>query len=440
MKNLSLNSIAGYEEEKLELAKIIDMFRRYGEYGGQGAYLPKGLILSGGPGVGKTLFAKVLASELDTPFYYVDGSELADSKGIRKLKAVFARAKKTAPSVIFIDELNTFVGDCRYSTDLTKRNLSAMLKLIDGMDGSEGVLVVGASSDKDLLDNALLRSGRMDKHICLDYPGKASRKEILLHYLNDITSPKESIDCDLLAEQTAGLNGADLKTLVNEAVLESVFSARPLSDDLLLAQANKIANRDINRESSPKDIAFVALHAVGHLVVARELLKSYDEISMQYESEVYANAAISSLFSAPDDEDEDDEDEDDIILDVDSRSAILDKVAVLLGGMAVEEVFLDEAYSDLAGDLTAATQLLNSAFSNGLFGWHYLNTDNYYYVEISQKKLIDTESKLEELLAEQLSRAKAIIENARGQIETLRKMLIRTKRLSRRDVEEAFAG
>ena len=398
MEKFYLDSIAGYETEKQELAKIIDIFARYDEYGERGARLPKGLILSGEPGIGKTLFAKVLATELDAPFFYVDGSELGDHKGIRKLKAVFARAKKVAPSVVFIDELNTFVGDCYYRTDLTKRNLSALLKLIDGMDGSEGVLVVGASSDKDDLDPALLRSGRMDKHICLYAPDKAGRTAILQHYLDELDPVPTGINCAAIAEQIPGLNGADIKTMVNEAVAESIFAGTPLTDETLLEQANKILHCDINRESSDRDMLLVATHMLGHLVVSRELRRTYDEVSMRFESEVSPNASIRSLFSAPDEDDDDEDEDESLIITVDDRSALLDKVAVLLGGMAAEETLLGGAFTDLAGDLHSATKLLNSAFSNGLFGWRYLNTDTYYYIEISEQKLDDTERLREKIL------------------------------------------
>lgn len=436
MEKFYLDSIAGYEAEKQELAKIIDIFARYNEYGERGARLPKGLILSGEPGIGKTLFAKVLATELDAPFFYVDGSELADHKGIRKLKAVFARAKKVAPSVMFIDELNTFVGDCYYKTDLTKRNLSALLKLIDGMDGSEGVLVVGASSDKDLLDSALLRSGRMDKHICLYAPDKAGRTAILRHYLDALDPVPEGIDCTLLAEQIAGMNGADIKTMVNEAVAESIFSDTPLTNEMLLEQANKILHCDINRESSDKDMLLVATHMLGHLAVSRELRHTYDEVSMRFESEVSANASIRSLFTVPDDEDEDEDAS--LVITMDDRSVLLDKVAVLLGGMAAEEMLLGGTFTDLAEDLTSATQLINIAFANGLFGWRYLNTDTYYYIEISEQKLDETERLREKLLEEQYTRAKRIVQAHAGSIARLRAAFLKTKTLSRSEVENAF--
>ena len=440
MEKFYLDSIAGYETEKQELAKIIDIFARYDEYGERGARLPKGLILSGEPGIGKTLFAKVLATELDAPFFYVDGSELGDHKGIRKLKAVFARAKKVAPSVVFIDELNTFVGDYYYRTDLTKRNLSALLKLIDGMDGSEGVLVVGASSDKDDLDPALLRSGRMDKHICLYAPDKAGRTAILQHYIDELDPVPTGINCAAIAEQIPGLNGADIKTMVNEAVAESIFAGTPLTDETLLEQANKILHCDINRESSDRDMLLVATHMLGHLVVSRELRRTYDEVSMRFESEVSPNASIRSLFSTPDEDDDDEDEDESLIITVDDRSALLDKVAVLLGGMAAEETLLGGAFTDLAGDLHSATKLLNSAFSNGLFGWRYLNTDTYYYIEISEQKLDDTERLREKILEEQYARAKTIVQNHAGIIARLRAAFLKTKALSRSEVENAFAN
>lgn len=181
----------------------------------------------------------------------------------------------------------------------------------------------------------------------------------------------------------------------------------------------------------------VATHMLGHLAVSRELRHSYDEVSMRFESEVSANASIRSLFTVPDDEDEDEDAS--LVITMDDRSVLLDKVAVLLGGMAAEEMLLGGTFTDLAEDLTSATQLINIAFANGLFGWRYLNTDTYYYIEISEQKLDETERLREKLLEEQYTRAKRIVQAHAGSIARLRAAFLKTKTLSRSEVENAFA-
>ena len=141
-KRYDLNSIAGYEREKEELKKIISLFKNYNEYKQKGAYLSKGLILSGDPGVGKTLFAKVLADEINASFIILDGADLNGILGSMRIKKAFKKASRKSPSMIFIDELNLFVGDDGYSSDFTQRNLSCLLKLIDGIKENKDIFVL----------------------------------------------------------------------------------------------------------------------------------------------------------------------------------------------------------------------------------------------------------------------------------------------------------
>ena len=220
----SLKDIAGYELEKEKLKEIIYMFKNYQNYKEKGVLLSKGLILSGDPGVGKTLFAQVLANEINAPFYYIDGSKMDNFFGVYKVNKLFKKAYKHAPAVIFIDELNSFIGDYDYESDYTNRNLSTLLKLIDGIDKKEGVFVIGATSDKDSLDKAILRSGRMDKHICLNSPDLKSRIAIFNYYLSKVDVETDKIDINYLMNLAEGFTGADIKTLINESALEALYN------------------------------------------------------------------------------------------------------------------------------------------------------------------------------------------------------------------------
>lgn len=432
MERITLKDIAGYEDEKKELAEIIDAFHRYDEYKSRGAYLPKGLILSGNPGVGKTLFARVLANEIDAPFYHLDGAEISNSGGVRKIKSVFRRARQSCPSVVFIDELNMFVGDRYYRTDRTKRHLSAMLKLIDGISSSDGVLVVGATSDKYALDPALMRSGRMDRHICLNEPDAKSRQAILQYYISAITLSSDNVDIKRIAEKTQGFTSADLKTLVNETALKCIHDGLPLTDELFILNIRKINAQDINRESDGRNLRLAACHDVGHLVVSHVLRGEFDEPTVEFSAEADGNSSIASLFTPSDYDDDDPE----VIITKDTLGTVLDKVAILLGGMACEELLLGERYLTSSDDLSSACVLIDKACDGGLFGFEYVNPYRYEYPEISQSLLDKVERKISAVIAEQYERAKLILADNRDVAASVYDALISRKRLSKAQVKE----
>ncbi len=306
MEKFTLYDIAGYADEKEELKQIIDMLQNFDRYKEQGIYLSKGMILSGAPGVGKTLFAKVLASEANVPFFHFDGTSYSENNATKKLKEVFKEAIKRAPSIIFIDELNAFVGDYDSDDNYTRRNLSTLLKLIDGINGSTGVFVVGASSDRDNLDPAVYRSGRMDKYICLNYPDAVSRAEIIDHYFAQSSIDLSGVNKWFIVAKTAGLNGADIKTVVNETLLECVYKGEKPTNEIFFQHIIKIADKDLARRSEDSDAYLYGLHDIGHLIVANELLEAYSELSVEYANNLFGRTSMCFMFS---DDDEDDDDE-----------------------------------------------------------------------------------------------------------------------------------
>lgn len=440
MDKIMLNDIAGYEQEKKELEEIIDAFHRYETYKNYGAYMPKGLILSGDPGVGKTLFARVLANEIDAPFYIIDGAEISGRGGVRRMKSVFRKASKTSPSVIFIDELNMFIGDYDYSPDDTQRNLSALLKLIDGITGSEGILVVGATSAKHKLDGAIMRSGRMDKHICLRAPNAASRVAIFRYYLNAIELDSSVINVKRIAEKMQGFTAADIKTLVNETAIECIHKDVPLSDDAFMLGIRKIKAQDINRESDIRNLRILSCHDIGHLLVSYVLRGTFDEPTVEFDAEATGNSSIVTLFDTDDCDDDDDDDYPTVKTTKDSLNTVLDKVAVLLGGLAAEEVLLGEKYLTSSGDIKSASRLIDRACDGGLFGFECFNPSIYYYSEISQKLLVRNESKIQEVLSVQYERAKSIIIDNIKIAKTLSEALIDNKYLSKSRVKQIISA
>lgn len=432
MENFTLNDIAGYKTEKEELLSIIAMFKNFNEYKKKGAYLSKELVLSGAPGVGKTLFAKVLANEINAPFFYIDGSAINGIQGVRKIKKIFQKAQEVSPSIIFIDELNSFVGDYDYESDETNRNLSTLLKLIDGIQSNSGVFVIGASTDKDDLDDALVRSGRMDKHICLDKPDFQSRMEIFNFYLQKVDLNCDNVDKNFLVEQMYGLNGADIKTVVNETALQCFYKNIEATTDDFLYTIQRIEERDIIHKNTT-DGSLAAYHDIGHLVVAKILGEKYNDVSIEFASNYLGNTSIEMLLY------DEDEDEKTGHESFETKNTVLNKVCVLLGAMALEEVVLKAQYLSCENDVTAAIRLIRTALECGLFGFEYVNKQLCEFHEMSAKTLEKLEAKYDQILTEQFERAKKIIGENIPVVNALHEELMLQRKLSRHEIEKIFA-
>ncbi|MBR5294619.1 MAG: AAA family ATPase, partial [Oscillospiraceae bacterium] len=275
--------VAGQDEAKESLKEIIDFLHNPGKYAEIGAKLPKGALLVGSPGTGKTLIAKAVAGEADVPFFYISGSDFDDSfvgVGASRVRDLFDQASKVAPCIIFIDEIDA-VGrtrDSRYSYN--DQTLNQLLGEIDGFDSTKGIVILAATNRPEVLDKALLRPGRFDRRIIVDRPNLQGRLETLKVHTRKIRLA-EDVDLNKIAQQTAGAVGADLANLVNEAALRAVRQGRQAvnQEDLLLSFETVIAGTEKkNTVLSELEKRIVSYHEVGHALVSA-LLKSGDPVS-----------------------------------------------------------------------------------------------------------------------------------------------------------------
>lgn len=371
---MTLDSIAGYKTEKAEVKKIIDMLRNYSEYEAEGIYVPKGLILQGPPGCGKTLFAKAIAGECDVPFFSF--SVESDSKGnLEALKKLFAEAKKKTPSILYIDEIDKLVSR-RYLDNVSVRSaIQLLLSELDGMNTSQGVLVIASTNYYDELPESLTRSGRMDKKISIGAPDVESRIAIIEHYAKNKAALK-NVSFKNLAVKLEGFSGADIKTLINNALIESKSLKRPIEMADFAKLIDEMEFEDIGRRWKSKEaVAKVLIHEAGHAVVRWALTGKASSIS----GVAYAESAGHTTF----DDEFDDlfDDFDDIIAAEEEKGAsvnkneMLESIACLFGGISAEKMFYGCYDSGGRSDIAAAISMFSRMCDFWFFGSDLINID-----------------------------------------------------------------
>lgn len=275
--NVTFKDVAGLESIKEDLDGMIDFLKNRSKYANKGAKLPKGAILWGPPGTGKTLLAKAIAGEANVPFFSASGSEFVElfvGKGAQRVRQLFEEARKNAPCIIFIDEIDA-VGKARgqNSNSEYEQTLNQLLTEMDGFNGEEGILVFGATNRLDTLDNALLRPGRFDKHICVPLPPTPEERYDIIKLYSKNKKIADDVDLKSLAKETYGYSPADIEVLLNEATIISVQLNKEFVDKECLDKAifQKLlkghVQKDKNRNESEKKL--VAWHEAGHALIGK---------------------------------------------------------------------------------------------------------------------------------------------------------------------------
>ena len=350
---VTFKDVAGQDEAKESLEEIIDFLHNPGKYTAIGAKLPKGALLVGSPGTGKTLLAKAVAGEAGVPFFSISGSgfvEMFVGVGASRVRDLFKEAAKVAPCIIFIDEIDT-IGKSRDASkfggnDEREQTLNQLLAELDGFDPSKGVIVLGATNRPEVLDKALLRPGRFDRRITVDRPNLAGRLATLQVHTRNIRLA-EDVDLNKIAQATAGCVGADLANLVNEAALRAVRKGRKAvnQNDLLVSFELVIAGSEKKGTViTEEEKRIIAYHEVGHALVAAKQ-KNAQPVS-KITIVPHTQGALGYTLHLPEEEK--------FLM---SREDILAEIRTLLAGRSSEEIVCDTMTSGAANDIERATEM-----------------------------------------------------------------------------------
>lgn len=375
-----LNDIAGYELEKRELRKVIDVLNNREKYASRGSYIPKGLILYGEPGNGKTLFAKVLANETNVNFYEFDTTKMFAQS---RFKKIYKKASKNGPSIIFIDEISRFVPDSEYESDSLRSNLTMLLSLIDGMDSKNNVFLVGTANDYGSIPQALVRPGRIDMKIFISYPDLNSRKEILNYYINKCNY-KFQTSLNRMALLTNSFSSSGLKTLINQCLIET--DKEEIDDKLFLNVANKIIKESIDVGVSKIDKKIIAYAEVGKFIVARTLNKGNYILNIDNGGSSTGSIFFSDIL------DDDDDYEEEVTKKIFSFKDMLNSITINYGYYLGNVLFNNGPYMLSENSIDNAEEIINEMLKNGMLGY-----DNYMYYDDDYTNHVYSQKKLEEI-------------------------------------------
>ena len=351
--NVNFSKVAGLEEEKEELAEVVDFLKDPGKYTRLGARIPKGIILVGPPGTGKTLLAKAVAGEAGVPFFTISGSDFVEmfvGVGASRVRDLFEDAKKNAPCIIFIDEIDA-VGRRRGSGlggshDEREQTLNQLLVEMDGFAGNQGIIVMAATNRVDILDPALLRPGRFDRKVAVGRPDVAAREAILKIHVS--SKPlADDVDLHSVARQTSGFTGADLENLMNES---AILSAREGKVYISANDINRafikvgIGTEKKSRLVSEKEKAITAYHEAGHAILFREL----EGVGPVHTISIIPTGVSAAGYTMPLPS------EDQMF---NTKSKMINDIMVSLGGRIAEEIIFGDITTGASSDIKQATKV-----------------------------------------------------------------------------------
>ena len=435
---ITFADVAGADEEKEELQEMVDFLKNPKNYTEVGARIPKGVLLVGPPGTGKTLLAKAVAGEAGVPFFSISGSDFVEmfvGVGASRVRDLFEQAKKVAPAIVFIDEIDA-VGRHRGAGlggghDEREQTLNQLLVEMDGFAVNEGIIVMAATNRRDILDPALMRPGRFDRQVTVNYPDQDGRVAILKVHSRGKTLA-EDVDLSNIAKRMPFATGADLENVMNEAAILAARARKKKIDQQLLIDAIARVQMGPEKKShkvNEHDRRMVAFHEGGHAIVGH-LLKGCDEVHLI--TIVPRGQAAGHTLALPAEEH-----------DNMSRSQLLDQITMMLGGHAAEEVALGEIYTGSSSDLKRATEICRKMVTQfGMsdnIGTIYLGSDQEVFVgmefgqsrEYSEEIAAKIDREVASILAECYEQAKTILREKLDRLQALVDALLKYETLNR---------
>ena len=445
---VTFDDVAGVDEAKEELQEIIEFLKHPKKFQALGAKIPRGVLLVGPPGSGKTLLAKAVAGEAGVPFFSISGSEFVEmfvGVGASRVRDLFEQAKKSAPCLVFIDEIDA-VGRQRGAGlggghDEREQTLNQLLVEMDGFDPNAGIIVIAATNRPDILDPALLRPGRFDRRVVVDNPDSKGRRAILdVHVRGKPLA--EDINPEVLAKHTPGFSGADLANLVNEAAL---LAARRNKKKITMSEMDEAIERVIagpqrrSRILSPREREIAAFHEGGHALLGKLLPNADPPHKVTI---LPRGMALGYVISSPP--------EDKYTY---TRTELLDRVTAALGGRVAEELIFNEMTTGAQNDFEQATDLarrmvtefgmsdklgplsLGKRHGPVFLGRDLVETRNY-----SEEIAYEIDKEVRRIIDECYERARTIITEHRSKLESVAKALLERESLEGEDLERALAG
>ncbi len=443
---VTFKDVAGIDEAKEEVEELVDFLKEPDKYTKIGARIPRGCLLIGEPGTGKTLLARAIAGEAEVPFFFISGSDFVEmfvGVGASRVRDMFEEAKKNAPCLIFIDEIDA-VGRHRGvgiggGNDEREQTLNQLLVEMDGFEGNEGIIVIAATNRPDVLDKALMRPGRFDRQITVGLPDYKGREEILNVHAKKVQLASD-VDLSVIAKATPGFSGADLANLVNEAALLTARANRKritmeeveeATDKIIMGLARK------NRPMKPEDRKLTAYHEAGHTIVALNC-KNVDPL---HKVTIIPRGRAGGVTSFLPEDDK----------NYENKIQMLEEIMVSFGGRIAEEMILgaDKVTGGASSDIKQATRLAERmvtvyGFSDKLGPVNYerkRHAGETYQLEGSSDETLDLiDSEIKNIIVTQKKKAEEILKNKKQDLITLAEALLKYETLDREQVEKLLRG
>jgi cell division protease FtsH len=446
--NVTFADVAGCEEAKEEVSELVDFLRDPSKFQKLGGRIPKGVLMVGNPGTGKTLLARAIAGEAKVPFFSISGSDFVEmfvGVGAARVRDMFDQAKKHAPCIVFIDEIDA-VGRQRGAglgggNDEREQTLNQLLVEMDGFEGTTGVIVIAATNRPDVLDPALLRPGRFDRQVVVPLPDIRGREQILLVHMRKVPMAPD-VKADIIARGTPGMSGADLANLVNEAALFAARKNKRLvdMDDFERAKDKIIMGAERRSMVMPEEERRnTAYHESGHAVVAK-LLPKTDPVHKV--TIIPRGRALGVTMQLPE--------QDRYSMD---RERLLSTIAVLFGGRIAEEIFMHQMTTGASNDFERATAIARSMVTQWgmsdemgpmVYGENegevFLGRSITTHKNVSEVTMQKVDAEIKRIIDQQYALARKLILDNRDKVEAMTKALLEWETIDAEQIQDIIDG